>query len=72
MTIHKTLLQNDDRDRFYVSRKDRWRGLTNIEECVDATIQGLKYHTKMNKEIAAANKNSNKIKCKQENNKQNT
>ena len=32
--------------RLYVSRKEEGRGLTNIEDCVDTTIQGLREYTK--------------------------
>ena len=37
MTIHL----RDDIDRLYVSRKERGSGLVNIEDCMDASIQGL-------------------------------
>ena len=42
MTMHKALHPTDDIDRPYVSRKEGGRGLTNIEDSVDASIQRLK------------------------------
>ena len=39
ITMHKALHPRDDIDRLYVSRKERERGLTNIEDSVDASIQ---------------------------------
>ena len=41
MTMHKALHPRDDVDRLYVSRKERGRGLTSIEDTVDASIQRL-------------------------------
>ena len=41
MTMHKALHLRDDGDRRYVSRKEGGRGLTNIEDSVDASIQRL-------------------------------
>ena len=41
MTMHKALHPRDDVDRLYVSRKERERGLANIEDTVDASIQRL-------------------------------
>ena len=41
MTMHKTLHPRDDVDRQYVSRKEKGRGLANIEDIVDASIQRL-------------------------------
>ena len=41
MTMHKALHPRDDVDRLYVSRKDGGRGLANIEDSVDASIQRL-------------------------------
>ena len=40
MTMHKALYSRDDVDRLYVSRKGG-RGLTSIEDSVDASIQRL-------------------------------
>ena len=39
MTIHKALHPRDDVYRQYVSRKERGRGLANIQDSVDALIQ---------------------------------
>ena len=36
----------DDVDRLYVSRKERGRGLTSIEDTVDASIQQLENYIK--------------------------
>ena len=41
MTMHKALHPRDDVDRLYVSRKEGGRGLANIEDTVDASIQRL-------------------------------
>ena len=62
MTIHKVLHARDNIDRLYVSRKEYGRGLTSIENCVDATIQRVEEYTKKSKEklsTAASNSNVN-------------
>ncbi len=41
MTLHQALPPRDDVDRLYVSRKERGRGLSSIEDSVDASIQRL-------------------------------
>ena len=41
MTMHKALPPRDDIDRLYVPRKEGGRGLTSIEDSVDASIQWL-------------------------------
>ena len=41
MTIHKALHARDDVDRLYVPRKEGGRGLSNIEDSVDTSIQRL-------------------------------
>ena len=41
MTMHKALHTRDDVDRLYVSRKEGGRGLTSIEDSVDAPTQRL-------------------------------
>ena len=41
MTMHKTLHPRDDVDILYVSRKEGGRGLANIEDSVDESIQRL-------------------------------
>ena len=42
MTMHKALNPRDEVDRLYVSRKEGGRGLTSIEDRVDASRQRLK------------------------------
>ena len=39
MTMHKALHPRNDVDRLYISRKEGGRGLTSIEDSVDASIQ---------------------------------
>ena len=39
--MHMTLHHRDDVDRLYVSRKEGERGLPNIQDNVDASIQRL-------------------------------
>ena len=39
--MHKALHHRDDVDRVYVSRKEWGRGLTSIEDSIDASIQRL-------------------------------
>ena len=41
MTMHEALHPREDVDRLYVSRKEGGRGLANIEDSVDASIQRL-------------------------------
>ena len=41
MTMHKALHPRDNVDRLYESRKEGVRGLTSIEDSVDASIQWL-------------------------------
>ena len=50
MTMHKAFHTRDDIDRLYIRSKERGRGLTRIEDCVDALIQGLKNDIKKIKE----------------------
>ena len=40
--MHKALHPSDDVDRLYMSRREGGRGLTNIEDCVNTSIQQLK------------------------------
>ena len=42
MTMHKALHPRNYEDRLYVSRKKGGRGLTSIQDSVDASIQPLK------------------------------
>ena len=46
ITMHKALHPRDDKDRLCVSRKEGGRGLANIEDCVETTIQQLEEYTK--------------------------
>ena len=39
--MHKALHLRDDGDRLYVTRKEGIRGLTSIEDSVDASIQRI-------------------------------
>ena len=41
MTVHKVLNSRDDVDRLYVSRKEGGKGLSRIEDSVDASMQRL-------------------------------
>ena len=41
MTMNKDLLPRDDIDRLYVSRKEGGRGLTSIQDSIDASVQWL-------------------------------
>ena len=60
--MYKALYSRNAIDRLYVSRKEEGRGLTNIENCGDASIQGLEEYIKKSKErpiTAAINSNGN-------------
>ena len=46
MTLQKVLHPRDDVDRLYVSRREGGRGLTSIEDSVDASIQRLEDYIK--------------------------
>ena len=60
MTMHKALHARDDVDRLYVSRKEAGRGLTSIEDSVDASIQRLKgYIEKHERDRITARRNDN-------------
>ena len=48
MTTHKALYSTDDRNRLYVSKKEG-RRLVSIEDCVEASRQGLKDYIKKTK-----------------------
>ena len=41
MTIHRVLHPSDNGDSLYMPRKEGGRGLTSIEDSVDASIQRL-------------------------------
>ena len=58
MTIHKALHPRDEIDSLYVSRKDGGRGLANIKDSVDASIQRLEdYIEKTERELITAIRN---------------
>ena len=60
MTMHKALYSRDDVDRLYVSRKEGGRGLTNIEDSVDASTQRLQdYMQKHDGGLITAIRNDN-------------
>ena len=48
MIIHKALYLRNHVDRWHIKKKEG-SGLTNIQDCVDATIQGLDECTKHSK-----------------------
>ena len=50
MTMHKALYVGDNIDRsLYLSRKEG-RRMVSIEECIDASKEGLKEYTEMDKD----------------------
>ena len=51
MTMHKTLHPRDDDHRQFVSRKKRGRGLSSMEDNVDASIQFECYIEKHREEL---------------------
>ena len=58
MTMHKALHPRDDVDRLYVSRKEGGRGLTSIEDNVDASIRRLEDYIEKNEGgLITANRN---------------
>ena len=61
MTMHNALHPRDDIDRLYVSRRERRRGLTNIENSVDTSIQRLEDYIQKSggRLITATRNNSN-------------
>ena len=57
--MYKALNPMDDVDRRYMSRKERGRGLTSIEDSVNPSIQRLEdYIQKHRERLIAATKNS--------------
>ena len=58
MTMNKTLYLSDDIDRLYVLRKGG-RGLTNIEDNMEASTQGLEDYIKNNKGLITSDSSSN-------------
>ena len=73
MTMHKALHPRNDVDRLYELRKEGGRGVTSIEDSVDASIQHLEdYIKKFRRLVTATRNNTNntninrtKINCKQ-------
>ena len=63
MTMHKALYPRNDIDRLYVSRKAKGSRVVSIGDCVDASILGLEYYIKKDKEklITAASSNIGNI-----------
>ena len=60
MTMHKALHPRDDVVRLYVPRKEGRRGLTSIEDSVDASIKRLEdYNEKLKRGLITAIKNDN-------------
>ena len=59
MTMHKALYPGDVVDRLYASRKDGGRGLTSIEDSVDASIQWFEdYKEKHRGRLITATRNN--------------
>ena len=57
--MHKALYHRDDVDRLYLSRKEGGRGLTSIEDCIDASIQRLKnYMEEHGRKLITATRNN--------------
>ena len=50
MTFNKALHRRVDIDKLYISRKEGVRGLTSIEDSVDASIRRRKDHTEKHEE----------------------
>ena len=67
--MHRPLHLRDDIDRLYVSRKEEATGLANIEDYVNASIQGFKdcVIKWTERRITAACNNIDKYKDKQNN-----
>ena len=58
--MHKASHPRDDVDRLYVSGREEGRGLTSIEDSVDASIQRLKdYKEKCGGRLIVATRNNN-------------
>ena len=67
MTMHKALYPRDGVDRLYVSRKEGGRGLTSIEDNVDASIWRLEDYIEKHEGgliIAIRNNHDNKMENK--------
>ena len=55
VTMNKALRSRDDIDKLYESRKEGRRGLTNIENRMDASIRRLRFKKRKKKLITEAN-----------------
>ena len=66
MTIHKALHLKDDVDIIYASRKEGGRGLTSIEDSVDASILRLEDYIEKRGEglITTTRKNTDNTRTK--------
>ena len=66
MSMDKVLHPKDDFDRLYASRKGWWRGLANIEDSVDASIQRLEDYIEKHEEglITATRNDTDNTKTK--------
>ena len=61
MTMHQVLHPRDDIDRLYLSRGEGRRGLANIEDSVDTSIQRLEdYIRKCRGRLITATRNNTK------------
>ena len=71
MTIHKAIYTREDIDRLYVSRKKGGRGLTSIEDSVDAPIKRLEDYMEKRRDclITATRNDTNHTMTNNENNK---
>ena len=54
--MYRVLHPNSDIDRLYIPKKEGWRGLISIEDCVDLAIRGLEvyFHGSEDRLIQAA------------------
>ena len=69
MTIHKASHLRDDVDKRYVSRKEGGRGLTSIQDSIDASIQRLGDYIKKVRRKTDYNKQKQYIQHKNQPNK---
>ena len=56
--MHKDLHHRDNVDRLYVSRKEGGRGLANVEDSVDTSIQLVAYNTKYGGRLITSTRNT--------------
>ena len=54
--MYRVLHPNSDIDRLYIPKKEGWRGLISIEDCIDLAIRGLEvyFHGSEDRLIQAA------------------